>query len=82
MVSIGNGILSIALNNPIDTRSVKFYFETFDNEGRMIGKSRQDYFYSAVPLVMSVSATKNTTQVDSSFTLETEITLQRQINST
>ena len=81
LVSIGNGIISIDLNNPVDTRKVSFHFETFDSEGRTIGRSRQDYYYSAIPLIMSVSASKNNTQVDSSFTLQAEITLQRQINS-
>lgn len=56
--STGTGILSIVIINPQDSRGVNFKFETFDNNNRMIGQSRSNFFFNSIPIPLKVEITK------------------------
>jgi hypothetical protein len=59
----GNGIISIKIINPQDSRNVNFKFETYDNSGRMIGQSRSSYTYNAIPMNLKINVTKTNSEV-------------------
>lgn len=78
--STGNGIISLKVINPIDSRNVNFTFETYDQSGRMIGQSRSNYYFNAIPLPMSVTINKTASEVDKLFNMSCEIILTQSLN--
>jgi hypothetical protein len=56
---MGIVILTIQVYNPTDSRNVNLQVETYDNQNRMIGKSRSDFFYSANPLPLNATVAKS-----------------------
>ena len=51
-----------------------------DNQGRIIGSSRNLFQYSSRPLDLEASAEKNTTEIDSAVTLNVEMTLKHSLS--
>jgi hypothetical protein len=67
--STGNGIISLKVTNPLDSRKVNFNFETYDSSGRMIGQSRSSTFFTANPLPMNVVINKTVQEVDKLYNM-------------
>lgn len=82
MVSTGDAIISINVINAKDNRPTYFNFESLDELNRKIGKSRTPFLYTAVPLTLNANISKNSTSIESPFTLNANITLTEQMNVT
>lgn len=67
--STGNGIISLKVINPLDSRKVNFNFETYDSSSRMIGQSRSSSFFTANPLPMNVTINKTVQEVDKLYNM-------------
>lgn len=80
--STGNGIISLKVTNPQDSRKVNFTFETYDSSGRMIGQSRSSSFYTATPLPMNAVINKTAQEVDKPFNMSCEISITQSLNLT
>lgn len=80
MESTGDAIIKIYVINPKDNRQTYFNFETLDDQNRKIGKSRTPYLYTAIPLTLNAMVSKNTTFIESAFTLSSNITLTQKMN--
>jgi hypothetical protein len=76
----GDAIIKISVINPKDDRQNQFNFETLDEQNRKIGRSREPYLYRAVPRALNSNVTKNTTFLESSYTLSTSIVLGQTLN--
>lgn len=72
---IGDVILKVTLINPPDTRKVDFWFQTFDAIPQMIGNSSIAYSMMATPLPLTATAVKSSYQVDTSYRLTVNLTL-------
>jgi hypothetical protein len=71
----GNVVFTTTVINPPDTRLASFSFQTFDAAGNMIGNSSQNSSFSAVPLLLQATASKNDSQVDGRYRLSVNLTL-------
>jgi hypothetical protein len=78
--STGDAIIKIFVVNPQDNRLTYFNFETLDDQNRKIGKNRIPFLYTVVPLGLNTVIGKNTTYLESAFTLNSNITISQSLN--
>ena len=74
--------LQVQVINPADNRQTEFTFESHDDQGRVIGKSRIAYPFSASPLNLIGTLIKSNNEIESKFGLDSTITLSKSINPT
>lgn len=79
--SIGSVVIKVSINNPPDTGTAPFWFRTFDANNNMIGNSTNPYLFKATPLTLNTSLQKNSSQVDSTYKLTVNLTLQITLQS-
>lgn len=78
----GDAIIRIGVINPKENRQTQFNFETEDDQKRKIGKNREPFVYSATPKALISTIAKNTTYLESYFTLTSTLTLTQPLDKT
>jgi hypothetical protein len=78
----GDAIIRIGVINPKENRQTQFNFETEDDQKRKIGKNREPFVYSATPKALISTIAKNTTYLESYFTLTSTVTLTQPLDKT
>ena len=71
----------VSVINAPDSRINNFEFETIDDIGRLIGKSRSVYEYISTPLILNATATKNETEIEKPMKINVNLTLQKALNN-
>lgn len=81
LVTTSTAVMSFGIINPPDSSSYRFRFQTLDQQGRIIGNSRNGYGYSADPGDLTILAQRNDTTVDAWLRLSFNVSFQNPIPS-